>query len=100
MYHALPAERWAYVLQNADSVTPEEVCRIFPDEKIAGVFEMTSEHLKQLARDIARQKYQRDGEARLIQARLEGEARGVVTDTKRSMLQAPVTPFHNQITMF
>ena len=64
VYHALPAERWAYFLQNADSVTPEEVCRIFPDEKIAGFFEMTSEHLKQLARDIARQKYQRDGEAR------------------------------------
>ena len=37
---------------------------------------MTSEHLKQLARDIARQKFQRDEEARLIQARLEGEARG------------------------
>ena len=79
VYHALPAERWAYFLQNADRLPPEEFSRIFPDKEIAEaarVLEMTSEHLKQLARDIARQKFQRDEEARLIQARLEGEARG------------------------
>ena len=79
VYHALPAERWAYFLQNADRLTPEEVCRIFPDEEIAeaaGVLEMISQTPEQLLLYNARLKFQRDEEARLIQARLEGEARG------------------------
>jgi predicted transposase/invertase (TIGR01784 family) len=45
VYHALPAERWSYFLQNADKLTPEEIRRLFPDEEIAeaaGVLEMIS----------------------------------------------------------
>ena len=79
VYHALPAERWAYFLQNADRLMPEEVCRIFPDEEIAeaaGVLEMISQSPEQLMLYNARLKFQRDEEARLTQARLEGEARG------------------------
>ncbi len=57
VYHALSAERWAYFLQNADKLTPE-----------------------QLMLYNARLKFQRDAEARLQKARedgiREGEARG------------------------
>ena len=35
VYDALPAERWAYFLQNADKLTPEEIPRIFSDEEMA-----------------------------------------------------------------
>jgi len=35
VYHATPAERWAYFLLNADKLTPEEVRRLSPDEEIS-----------------------------------------------------------------
>lgn len=79
VYHALPAERWSYFLQNADKLTPEDICRLFPDEEIAeaaGVLEMISQTPEQLMLYNARRKFQLDEEARIIQARLEGEARG------------------------
>ena len=79
VYHALPAERWAYFLRNAYQLTPEEIRRMFPDEEIAeaaGVLEMISQTPDQLMFYNARLKFQRDEEARLTQARLEGEARG------------------------
>jgi PD-(D/E)XK nuclease family transposase len=46
VYHALPAERWAYFLPNADKLTSAEVCRLFLDDAIAeaaGVLEMISQ---------------------------------------------------------
>ena len=79
VYHASAAERWAYFLRNAEKLTPEEIRRLFPDEEIAeaaGVLEMISQTPEQLMFYNARLKFQRDEEARLIQARLEGEARG------------------------
>ena len=83
VYHALPAERWAYFLQNADKLTPEDIRRLFPDEEIAeaaGVLEMISQTPEQLMLYNARLKFQRDEEARLQKARedgiREGEARG------------------------
>ena len=79
VYHALPAERWAYFLQNADKLTPEEIPRIFPDEEMAeaaGVLEMISQTPEQLMFYNARLKFQRDEEGRLALARQEGEARG------------------------
>lgn len=83
VYHALPAERWAYFLQNADKLTPEDIRRLFPDEEIAeaaGVLEMISQTPEQLMLYNARLKFQRDEEARLQKARQdgirEGEARG------------------------
>jgi len=45
MYHASPAERWAYFLQNADKLTSAELRRLFSDEEISeavGVLEMIS----------------------------------------------------------
>jgi len=65
--------------QNAEKLTPEEIRRLFPDEEIAeaaGVLEMISQTPEQLILYNARLKFQRDEEARIIQARLEGEARG------------------------
>ena len=83
VYHALAAERWAYFLQNADKLTPEDIRRLFPDEEIAeaaGVLEMISQTPEQLMLYNARLKFQRDEEARLQKARedgiREGEARG------------------------
>lgn len=83
VYHALPTERWAYFLQNADKLTPEDIRRLFPDEEIAeaaGVLEMISQTPEQLMLYNARLKFQRDEEARLQKARedgiREGEARG------------------------
>jgi len=79
VYHALPAERWAYFLQHADKLTSGEVCRLFPDEAIAeaaGVLEMISRTPEQLMLYNARLKFQLDAEARLLYAREEGEARG------------------------
>jgi len=55
------------------------VLTLFPDEEIAeaaGVLEMISQTLDQLLFYISRLKFQRDEEARLTQAGLEGEARG------------------------
>jgi hypothetical protein len=43
LYHASPAERWSYFLQNADKLTPLEIRRLFPDQdfsEAAGVLEM------------------------------------------------------------
>ena len=51
VYHASPAERWTYFLQNADKLTPEDIRCLFPDEKIAevaGVLEMISQAPEQL----------------------------------------------------
>jgi flagellar biosynthesis/type III secretory pathway protein FliH len=79
VYHASSTERWAYFLQNADKLTPEEIPRIFPDEEIAeaaGVLEMISQTPEQLMLYNARLKFQRDAEARLALARREGEAKG------------------------
>ena len=83
VYHALPAERWAYFFQNADKLTPEDIRRLFPDEEIAeaaGVLEMISQTPEQLMLYNARLKFQRDAEGRLQKARedgiREGEARG------------------------
>ena len=84
VYHALPAERWSYFLQNADKLTPEEIRRLFPDEEIAeaaGVLEMISQTPEQLMFYNARLKFQRDEEARLRKAQQdgfrEGEYRGL-----------------------
>ncbi len=80
VYDAKPAERWAYFLRNADKLTPAEVCRLFPDQEFseaAGVLEMISQTPEQLLAYNARLKFQRDEAARMEQATLEGEARGV-----------------------
>jgi predicted transposase/invertase (TIGR01784 family) len=80
VYDATPAERWAYFLRNADKLTPAEIRRLFPDQEFseaAGVLEMISKTPEQLMAYNARLKLQRDEAARMEQATLEGEARGV-----------------------
>ena len=79
VYYALPAERWAYFLQNADKLTPVEICRLFPDEELAeaaGVLEMISQTPEQLLLYNARLKFQRDEEARLRKAEEDGRLEG------------------------
>ncbi len=82
VYNSSPVERWAYFLQNADQLSYDEVCCLFPDEEFAeaaGVLEMISQTPEQLTFYNARLKFQRDQEASLAQATLEGEARGRIT---------------------
>ena len=79
VYNSSPVERWAYFLQNADQLSYDEVCCLFPDEEFAeaaGVLEMISQTPEQLTFYNARLKFQRDQEASLAQATLEGEAIG------------------------
>ena len=79
LYRASPAECWAYFLRNADSLTPDDIRRLFPDQEFseaAGVLEMISKTPEQLMAYNARLKFQRDEAARMEQATLEGEARG------------------------
>ena len=79
VYHATPAERWAYFLLNADKLTPADIGRLFPDAEIseaAGVLEMISRTPEQLMQYHARVKFMRDAFARMLQARLEGEEKG------------------------
>lgn len=79
VYHASPAERGAYFLRNADSLTPNDIRRLLPDQEFseaAGVLEMTSKNPEQLMVYNARLKFQHDEAARIEQARLEGETRG------------------------
>jgi len=65
---------------NADKLTQEEVGRLFPDEEFseaAGVLEMISKTPQQMMLYNARLKLQRDEVARILQARMEGEASGL-----------------------
>ena len=85
VYHALPAERWAYFLRNAERLTQSEVSQLIPDEEIAeaaGVLEMISQTPAQRLLYDARLKFQRDEESKLRQARQEGEARGEARGVK------------------
>ena len=79
VYHATPAERWAYFLQNAEKLTSAEISRLFPDQEFseaAGVLEMISRTPEQLMAYNARLKFQRDEVAKILQARLEGRQEG------------------------
>ncbi len=80
VYHATPAERWAFFLRNAEQLTPTDIGQLFPDKEIAeaaGVLEMISQTPAQRLLYDARLKFQRDEESKLRHARQEGEARGV-----------------------
>jgi predicted transposase/invertase (TIGR01784 family) len=89
VYHATPAERWAYFLQNADKMSSADVRTLFPDVEIseaAGVLEMISQTPEQLMLYNARLKLQRDEVARILQARLEGEEIGEARGEARGLL--------------
>jgi predicted transposase/invertase (TIGR01784 family) len=83
VYNATPAEQWAYFLKNAETMTLEDVRRLFPDrlfDEAIGVLQMISKTEEQMLVYNARLKQQRDEEARtvqaVLQARMEGEAAG------------------------
>jgi predicted transposase/invertase (TIGR01784 family) len=79
VHHATPAERWAYFLRNAETMTPDEIRRLFPDREFseaAGVLEMISKTPEQLMAYNARLKFQRDEAARLEQASFEAREKG------------------------
>ena len=89
VYHATPAERWAYFLQNADKMSSADVRTLFPDVEIseaAGVLEMISQSPEQLMLYNARLKLQRDEVARILRARLEGEEIGEARGEARGLL--------------
>ena len=72
---ATPIEQWAFFLQNAHVLTLEEIQQLFPDPEFseaAGVLEMISLTPAQHQLYEDRLKAQKDAEARLEGARLEG----------------------------
>lgn len=80
VWNATPMEQWAYFLANVQTMTIEDVQRLFPDrvfQEAFGVLEMISETEAQLLAYHARMKQQYGEEGRLLPARLDGEARGV-----------------------
>ena len=80
VYNASPIERWAWFLRNADSLTTDDVRRLFPDQEFteaAGVLEMISQTPEQLVAYNTRLKSQRDEAARILYARQEGLNEGV-----------------------
>jgi predicted transposase/invertase (TIGR01784 family) len=75
VYNATPAEQWAFFLANAETMTIADVLKLVPDKvfrEAFGVLEMISQTAEQMLAYNARLKYQRDEEARLLQARLDG----------------------------
>lgn len=75
VWNATPREQWAYFLSNVERMTIEDVQRLLPDRvfrEAFGVLDMISQTAEQMLAYNARLKYQRDEEARLLQARLDG----------------------------
>ena len=73
-------EQWAYFMLNAETLTVNDVQRMFADQEFteaAGVLEMISKTPEQRMQYDARLKFQMDEAARLEQARNEGEAKGL-----------------------
>lgn len=81
VYHATPAERWAFFLRYGETLMPDEVRQMFPDPEIAeaaGVLEMISQTPEQSDLYEARLKFHRDEAARLEYARDQGRQEGRV----------------------
>jgi predicted transposase/invertase (TIGR01784 family) len=79
VYHASPAERWAYFLRNAEYLTHEDIRRFFPDKEIAeaaGVLKMISQTPENRYLYEARLKAQRDEESRMRKALQDGFEKG------------------------
>ena len=76
---ASPIEKWAYFLLNAETMTLDEVRRLFPEiefSEAAGVLDMISKNPEQRQLYEARLKFQRDEAARLEGAINEGVKQG------------------------
>jgi len=80
---ALPAERWAYFLLNAENLTLAEIRELFPEPEFAeaaGVLEMIKDNPDQMSDYISRLKYKLDEgwriESTRAEALKEGELKG------------------------
>ena len=94
VYDASPVERWAWFLRMADSLTSEEVARLFPDEEFseaAEVLEMIAQNPQHLDEYNARLKAQRDEEARILFAQQQGVATGIDIGVERGVLIGRIT---------
>lgn len=69
-----------WFLANVERLTFEEVARLLPDRvfrEAFGVLQMISQTAEEMIAYQARLKHQRDEEGRMMQARLDGETRGI-----------------------
>ena len=76
---AAPAERWAYFLLHAETMSGPEILEFFREPEFveaAGVLEMINQTPEQLQEYRARMKFQMDEIARFDYARLEGRQEG------------------------
>ena len=76
---ALPAERWAYFLLNAENLTVAEIRELFPEpefEEAAGVLEMIKDNPDQMSDYISRLKYKLDEGWRIESTRAEALKEG------------------------
>jgi predicted transposase/invertase (TIGR01784 family) len=76
---ATPAERWAYFLRYAETMTEAEIVELFPEPEFveaAGVLEVINKTPEQLHEYRSRLKLQLDEAARLEYARDEGRQEG------------------------
>jgi hypothetical protein len=79
VYNASGIERWAWFLCNADTLTLEDIPRLFPDPEFveaAGILAMIAQTQEELIAYHARLKAQRDESGRILQAKLEGRQEG------------------------
>ena len=94
---ATPAERWAYFLLNAESMTMEEIRGLFPEPEFveaAGVLEMIKNTPGQMDDYISRLKYKLDENWRieatrtdaLREGREEGRAEGLMEGEKKGLM--------------
>ena len=76
---ALPAERWAYFLLNAENLTVTEIRELFPEPEFAeaaGVLEMIKDNPDQMSDYISRLKYKLDEGWRIESTRAEALKEG------------------------
>ena len=76
---ALPAERWAYFLLNAENLTVAEIRELFPEPEFAeaaGVLEMIKDNPDQMSDYISRLKYKLDETWRIESTRAEALREG------------------------
>ena len=76
---ALPAERWAYFLLNAENLTVAEIRELFPEPEFAeaaGVLEMIKDNPDQMSDYISRLKHKLDEGWRIESTRAEALKEG------------------------
>ena len=76
VYNAPDDQKWSWFLCNADTLSVEDIPRLFPDPEFveaAKVLHMIAQTPEQLMLYNARLKAQRDESGRILQAKLEGE---------------------------